>query len=299
MRVLVTGGSGFIGKKLVQQLISNGFKVLAIGRSIPTGKDLVNLHTEQADLSQPKSYIKIIEDFLPELVIHLAWQDIPDFSYEKSYLNLSATITFLDFVTNMESCKKIVVAGSCWEFDNLLKECSDSEVGIPTDYFTWAKHAIRTWLELRCKEKDITYVWFRIFYVYGHGQRENALLPYLIKTFKRNQVPLIKNPFNANDFIFVDDVVRAFVLASSKDLVSGIYNLGSGYSTSIIDFSREVEQIILGSTHLTNELSNSFNRKKTLKDFWASTTKTKFNLGWEATTTLKKGIAKTYEIERI
>ena len=79
MRVLITGASGFIGFPLSNKLSELGFKVLAIGRSIP-----VNSHKSiswiKSDLNSVETYQDKISAFKPEVLIHLAWQDIPDFS---------------------------------------------------------------------------------------------------------------------------------------------------------------------------------------------------------------------------
>ena len=88
MRVVITGASGFIGRPLSLKLADLGYEVLAISRVVPTWSEKSKIFWLEADLSSPLSYQKKIKSFRPEVVIHLAWQDIPDFSFEKSVIQL-------------------------------------------------------------------------------------------------------------------------------------------------------------------------------------------------------------------
>ena len=88
--------------------------------------DLVNVTWHRADLAYPNQYREKIEQFAPEAVVCLSWQDIPDFSLKKSIDNLEITITLLDFVTNLKSCKSISV-GSCLEYGKVKGSCQESE----------------------------------------------------------------------------------------------------------------------------------------------------------------------------
>ena len=76
--------SGFIGKPIVNKLLMKGCEVLAIGREIPSQQKLDSLHWLKANFSSPETYQTEINAFKPEVLIHLAWQDIPDYSLEKS-----------------------------------------------------------------------------------------------------------------------------------------------------------------------------------------------------------------------
>ena len=176
MRILITGGSGFIGKPLIKKLLELDHQLLVLSRQKKFNFSHYNLRVVYGDLNNPKSYQSVVINFLPEIIIHLAWQDIPDYSLKKSLINHQQSLNLLNFLTGLESCKKIVVSGSCWEFNQLKGECSENHVGEPYNGFTWAKHSIRSWLKVRCREKNIPYVWFRIFYAFGPGQREASII---------------------------------------------------------------------------------------------------------------------------
>ena len=293
--VLVVGGSGFIGFPLVKKLSSAGYNVMALSRQ------KIENHSEefqsaswiQSDLSLPKTYRDDVKKFRPEIVIYLAWQDIPDFSFDKSLLNLKQSLEILNFVLNFESCKKIIVSGSCFEINQLKGKCLEINEGEEKDHFTWAKLSLYSWLKMRCSNKKIHFAWMRIFYVYGPGQRKESLIPSILTSLKKGQLPDIRSPGNANDFVYVDDVADGFLKAVSINFPSGIYNLGSGSSTSILDVCLIAEQIVLGEDSLSLELKLKTKSIGGEVDFWADIQNSKEILDWQPTTSLNEGIKKT------
>jgi nucleoside-diphosphate-sugar epimerase len=293
-RIVITGASGFIGSQLVERLSRLKCEVLAICRTKPNDKSTSPVSWLQADLSLPSTYEDRVRSFCPEVIIHLAWQDIPDFSFEKSVANHDQSLKFLSFVTGLESCKKVLVSGSCWEFDKSKGECLESDIGMPKDHFTWAKHSVRSWLEMECLQKRISLGWFRIFYVYGPRQRASSLIPSILTHLKNGELPSIKTSNNANDYIFVDDVVDAFANATNKEFPSGVYNLGTGISTSVLEVCRHAEQIVYGSDRLTRQLEEESQSSEPVVDFWAGLEMTQKQLGWKPKTSLVDGITQTW-----
>ena len=235
MRILITGSSGFIGQNLIKYLKNTNFKVLAIyNKNKPKLYKSKNINFYKHDIKNFKK-ISFIKQFRPNIVIHLVWKDIPDFTFKKSFENLTQSINFLDCVLNINSCKKIIVTGSSYE-KNIDKN---------NYYFVWAKNSLREWLTYRCKEKKIDFGWLRIFYVFGPGQRKKSLINYLCNSLKNNKKPIINNPFVFNDYIYIDDVIKAISRLMNKKLNHDIYDIGSGNLVSVWKICSFVEKIIL------------------------------------------------------
>lgn len=291
-RVLITGATGFIGRALTKYLLDSSCHVLAITRKAPIESGAVQWL--EADLSSPLSYRDGVAEFAPQVVIHLAWQGIPDYSFDTSLANLNQSLSLLSYVTGLESCKKVLVSGSCWEYANARGMCPESDISQAQNDFTWAKHAVRAWLEAYCGKNNVSYAWFRIFYVYGPGQRPGALLPSILSGLKQGQLPDIRTPCDANDYIYIDDVVEAFRLAVHHPFKSGIYNLGSGESTQVLDVCRIAEHVVFGSTRLTEGLDENAPEKEASIDFWAGLENVKTNLGWLPKTSMADGISQTW-----
>ena len=295
LKVLISGASGFIGLPLVEKLSESGCEVMALSRTCIETKTTSTVQWLKADLSLPESYREEVKAFSPEIVVHLSWQDIPDFSLKKSQDNLNQSLEFLSFVSEIESCKKIIAAGTCLEYNKDHGKCLESELGTAKDHFTWAKHALYSWLSMTCKQKDIQLLWMRIFYVYGPRQRLESLIPTILNNLKEGRLPELRTPKNANDFIYIDDVVDAFIKAILVNNNSMIYNLGSCISTPVLEVCRISERLILGSDILTKQLESSSKDTECDVDFWADYTLSKKYLGWKPNTTLEDGIKKTLQ----
>jgi len=295
LKIVITGASGFIGNPLAVSLSEAGHDVLAISREIQNNDNYSSLTWLKADLSSPFTYKNTIKVFSPEVVIHLAWQDIPDFSPEKSQLNLIQSLDFISFIVSIKSCKKLLIPGSCWEYPNPKGECNEADLTSSLNSFTRAKDSLRVKVELMCKNTSISLAWFRVFYVYGPNQRAESLIPLILTSLMRGFLPDISTPQNSNDFIYIDDVVEAFIAAIDIKFESGIYNLGTGSSSSVIDICRYSEKIVLNSSALTESLSQKSQAKSEDINFWASILATKNTFGWSPKTELFNGILKTWE----
>ena len=292
MRVLITGATGFIGLPLTLRLVEQGHKILALSRKpFKLNKSVSWLNS---DLSLPLTYQEEINSFKPEVLIHLAWQDIPNFSFEKSKNNLNNSLNFLSFIIGLGSCKKIIVSGSCFELNKLHGECLESEAGKPRDNFTWAKHSLRMWLEIECKKESIHLGWMRIFYVYGPRQRTQSLVPSILTNLQNGKLPHISTPKNCNDFVFIEDVIDAFSNATLSQYPSGIYNLGSGVSTSILEVCRIAEKIVTGKDILSQRLNEDLVDTSKSIDFWANYQRAEKHLNWQPATGIEEGIKKTW-----
>jgi nucleoside-diphosphate-sugar epimerase len=300
MKILVTGGSGFIGGPVLMSLIENFnlVEILNLTRSSlkSTTKQIENY---KCDLSNAQTYINKVIEFEPEVVIHLAWEGIPDFSLEMSTKNILSSISFIEIVTKVQSCKKIIVTGSCFEYNNKFGICNELDGITPKDYFTFAKKTILSFLEFECNRKNIIYSWARLFYVYGPNQRKESLIPTLIETLKSNKSPDLRTPKNANDFIHVNDVADGIIKMISNNIESGIYNLGSGNSTPVTEISKFVELALSGKELLTNELIEKTIKSEKTVDFKADIQKSVNMLNWRTKIRLSEGINSVINNNRI
>ena len=123
VRILLTGASGFLGRALLHQLLKENHQILAIARN-PLLVEYPSVYWKSADLNQPTTYQEQLSEFSPEALIHLAWQDIPNFSLSTSLLNLQHSLSLFRTVLELGNCQKILVAGSCWELNKQQENAS-------------------------------------------------------------------------------------------------------------------------------------------------------------------------------
>ena len=163
--------------------------------------------------------------------------------------------------------------------------CKESDKTNSKTYFTKAKLSIRSYIEKECKIKNINFLWFRLFYVFGPYQRKGSLIPFVIKQITKNKSLEKINLKNQNDFIYVNDCCKIIYNSIRKKMPSGIYNIGSGNLTSVY----EIVSILL-----------KFFKKKKLKclnkfnnSVFASTSKLKRYIKYKNKTKIDNDVIKT------
>ena len=236
MKILITGATGFIGRHVVGQIQASGHDILAF--TLENDADKIGAKSIRrlcGDMGDMESIKPEIKSFDPEIVIHLAWQGIPDYSEVISRINLNNSIQLLDFIMEETNCKKIIVSGSCFEYGKNKGICRESDPVQIKSFFSWAKYSLYRYLLLKCGQKKVKLIWFRIFYVYGPGQRGGSLVPTLVRALKDGKTPDIRSPLNKNDFVYIEDVARGVQLAVDIEVETGIYNLGCAISRSVYD----------------------------------------------------------------
>jgi UDP-glucose 4-epimerase len=295
MRVLITGSSGFLGGHVTERIADKGCDVLALKRedlepSLEADRVAV-LCGDLADLDSLKSGIAAFD---PEVVVHLAWEGIPDFSERVSRINLFNSMQLFDFVAEETGCRRVVAAGSCLEYGREAGACVESDAVELRSYFAWAKYSLYRYLALKCDQGNLDLIWFRIFYAYGPGQRSGSLIPTLAEALRQGRTPDIRSPSSKNDFVYVEDIAEAFSQAIEVRACSGVYNLGSGTATSVHKVCRTTEECILGEGTISDALLRD-REQQGIMSFWASTDKLAKAFGWSPKTTLEEGIGRYVE----
>tara|TARA_B100000925_G_C22002926_1_gene472186 strand:- start:1464 stop:2363 length:900 start_codon:yes stop_codon:yes gene_type:complete len=299
MKILITGASGFIGSSFLKKLVRTDIKVLCISRTRPLCIDKnKNFSWLEGDINNLDKIEDKIIAFKPTVVFHLIWEGIPVFNSVNSMKNLFNSIKLFEIIFKSNSCKKIIVPGSCFEYSKKFGSCEESEKLSPSDYFTWAKLSLYEYLKIQSIEREISFAWFRLFYVYGPLQRAGSLIPTLIESINNNKCPDLRTPKNLNDFVYVDEVTELFLLTLNKDFSSGIYNVGSGQSSSVTDICSIIEDNIRSNNLLTDELKSKSENSEVEVNFYASTKKTTENFGWRNATSIEDGIKKVIDASR-
>jgi len=300
MKILVTGATGFLGRHILDALSLQSGEILAISRS-PTENfgRWPQVRWLRADLGNVGTYARQVKAFKPEIVIHLAWDGIPDYSEAVSRRNIELSLSFLGFIDKCISFRRLIVSGSCMECTADQVTDVPVHVGKPDNYFVLAKEQIRAYAAEICTKKEKELVWFRVFYVYGEGQRRGALMPTIVDALRRGDPLPISKPYNRNDFIYVKDVANAFAKASYiEEQVTGIFDLGSGILHRVIDVCGVVESELSGGrVEQTSKLIQEFSRARiwteagqAAVEWRADPAPTGLKLAWREKWTLQQGV---------
>lgn len=282
MRVFVTGGSGFLGSQLIQNLESH--EVLVLSRHPPKKEVGANCKWLQGEIACPGEWEADLVQFDPHVCVHLAWEGLPSYTKKTSKRNVELSRLLIQTLKKTET-KRLVVAGSCWEYGDLVGQLDEASTLAPESYFAKAKIETHHEFEKYSDSAGVSLVWARIFFSYGSGQRRSSLLPLVFDALKREEVPEIRSPEVFQDFIHTSDIASALSSLIAANRIEGVFNIGSGTITSVSEFVNIVAASCGSSFRL--ELP------KSLYGFWASIEKIKLSTGWIPKVSLEQGILKT------
>jgi dTDP-6-deoxy-L-talose 4-dehydrogenase (NAD+) len=237
MRILVTGGGGFIGRSFIRQAVEAGHQLALLARSrsaAPAGQMVI-----KGDLRSDLR--SVVREFAPEACVHLAWTTTPGkylTSEENSVLE-QATLMFARRLYE-SGVPHFVAAGTCLEYESaetaLAEDAPASRHPVP---YTAAKLSVRRHLEENFPSSF--WSWLRVFYPYGPGDNPGRLPGQLLRSCQTGIPVELKRPFDVVDYIHVDDVAAAFLLAVERKL-SGDYNVAGGTPVVLGEFASRLAQ---------------------------------------------------------
>tara|TARA_B100000787_G_scaffold167430_1_gene154198 strand:- start:4723 stop:5616 length:894 start_codon:yes stop_codon:yes gene_type:complete len=243
-KILITGATGFIGKEILTQIKGKNISAICLYRNKKNNIKNKNITWIKSSLTLSKKSLKIISTFAPEVVFHLAWDKIPNFNRKNCFQNFWLTSRFLSVISKIDSVKKIIISGSCFEYYSKSGKKKENAKLNFVDNFPSTKNILYKLALFLCKKKGIKLAWFRIFYAYGKHQRKDSLIPYMIKSIKNKKNIYINNPNLKLDYINIEDIAKFFLKTLSINFNSGVFNLGSGKSYTPITILKKISYIL-------------------------------------------------------
>jgi len=256
--ILVTGSNGFIGKNLITFLIETGHRVV---RFESYGDNIIN----------PSIWEKIPK---VDLVFHLAaktsildsWTNI--FNYIEN--NSLASINVLEYCKKNKS--KIIYLSSYLYGKTIDFPISENAIIDVTNPYALSKKIAEEICLFYNSIYNIDIAIVRPFNVYGCGQNESFLIPSIIKQVQYSESIIVRDLTPRRDYIYISDFINALVRFLEVDSISGIYNLGSGISYSVMDVISIIQKIYGTQKPIINSVACIFKIKNKLQ--WEP----KFNL---------------------
>ncbi|WP_130861659.1 NAD-dependent epimerase/dehydratase family protein [Bacilliculturomica massiliensis] len=287
-KVLLTGGTGFIGQHCIPVLLESGFDVYASYRKTIPERYTRNVKWIKADLLHGMNNIeetmgKVGIDYL----LHLAW-DLTPGEYQNSGNNLKWLKASLDLIEVFIKYggKRIVTAGTCFEYDfsdGILKE--DITPLMPDTLYGECKAAMYNVTKHFCSIQGISYAHGRVFYLFGPGENKKRVVPYVITELAQGHKPRCGSGVQRLDYLYVKDVAKAFVALLDTN-IQGAVNIGSGEVFSLRSFLDKI-QMEMGFEDMI-EFADPVCGD--IKQIVANSARLRNEVGWKADYSIQSGV---------
>ena len=299
MRVLITGGAGFIGSHLVNRLVEDGYKVTVADDLSRGTLENVNVKAdfEKIDVTS-KSFLKLVIKFKPDAIFHFAaqsdiGQSLKDPQKDIS-INFLATQTLLDQAKVLK-IKKIIFASSAAVYAESKKmPIKEEDLKEPISLYGVSKLCSEYLLRNYHKIHGLPYASLRFANVYGSRQDMSAeggvIAIFINKILKNSQATIFGDGTQTRDFTYVSDVVDACLLSLSYK-VAGEFNIGTATETSI----RGLYERLLKLSGAQDNIK--FEKRKFLEVGRNSLFSEKFkkSTGWKPKVSIREGLKKTFD----
>ena len=290
MKILITGGAGFIGNHLVDALLRKKHKVIVISHDKKQNKQK-GVKFYQANICSSKIDL-IFKKELPDIVYHLA-AILP--TKNTSLLmktNIMGSVNILEMAQKYK-IKKIIFASSAAVYGNpqtsVIKENHPTD---PLSIYGLSKLTVEKLFKIYCNLYKIPYIIIRYGNIYGPGQktfRPGSVIVNFIYKILHNQIPEINgNGKQLRDYIYIDDLIDAS-LKIIKIKKVGVYNVGSGVGISLNDIISKINKILNKNIKPKYNLSAKSGVAKSILDI----KKIKKELRWKPKVQLETGLKNT------
>lgn len=297
-KILVTGGTGFIGGHLVRELVKQGSEIAVISRQDIEHTPIRDLKIEfyKHDLTDRSETERTINRFKPTIITHLAAHINLDRDYNLIDAiiedNFLSTLNIYRSCMGLENLKCIISSGTVEEYGQNQAPFIETQRELPVSPYSFSKTCITHLSSYFSRIHSLPIVTVRPFLTYGENQT-NQLVPFVIRKCLNNETINTTKGEQTRDFIYVKDVVDALItiMKNPEKVVGEILNICTGKETSIKDV------VLLIKKYTDSESKINFGaleyRKGENMHFFGSNQKISALLGWKPKYSLEQGIKNT------
>jgi nucleoside-diphosphate-sugar epimerase len=286
LNVLVTGANGFFGRHLIERLSEHSARVQAVSRRVPSFSQGVKW--VQGDLTSGDWVHELIRSTKPDVVYHLASASLggqeSEFVLPTFENDLRSTINTL-LAAKACGCSRVVLVASLEE-----PVCDGRPIIVSSPYA--AAKAASTYYGLMFHQLyRVPVIMLRVFMTYGPGQKAYKVIPFTILSLLKRQPPRLSSGVRLVDWVFVKDVITAFITAAvSPEAVGTVIDIGSGRLVKVCEVVEQIHKLIPGSpVPLIGALPDRVMETVRCADTEAAMR----ILDWKATTPLRAGLSAT------
>jgi UDP-glucose 4-epimerase len=301
MKVLVTGGAGFIGSSLVDSLLDKGHEVVVVDNLTSNDGGYLNNRSRfwYCDITDSNMLCKVFKIEKPEVVYHLAAQtmlrrSIEDPVYDGN-INIIGTINVLE-ACRLNNVRRIIYTstGGARVGEPEYLPVDEKHPLRPVSPYGISKHSAEHYVEAYGELYGFDYMIFCFGNVYGprDSPQTKRLVPLFLDMIKRNETPIIFGDGDqTRDFIYVMDIVDFLVKCIDRKSEKKLFHLANGKQISI----NEVYSVMKKVTGFDKDAGKVAGIKGEVRDIVLDIRLARDELGWNPSTDLEDGLRKTWE----
>jgi UDP-glucose 4-epimerase len=298
LKVAILGAGGFIGRNLAKKLIVDGHDVVSFVREIKP-QDRGDLGREIAfDFSDLANISESLNSF--DTVFHLVSSTNPSKSASSSKFdaqeNLMASLDLMEILKGNPATRLVFVSsgGAVYGVPESVP-ISEQHSTNPVSFYGVSKLAIEKYLYAYSVSNRLNYVVMRLSNPFGPGQvntKGQGLIPTIVESALLNKpLTVWGNGSNLRDYLYIDDAVEGLSLAMSHGAKGSLFNLGSGFGTSVLELVAHIEEITGKKIALEFKAQRPFDVPSNVLDVSLA----KSELAWVTKTELRHGLEKTVQ----
>jgi UDP-glucose 4-epimerase len=298
MKVLVTGGAGFVGSYVVRELVAGGSDISVILRNPDAAWRLsgvlADLRVVRADLADREAVARALGELRPDAVVHLAWDGVLGSARNDlaQVRNVGLSLMVAEEAARAGAGAWIGL-GSQAEYGPCPDRVDETAPTRPTTLYGAAKLAVCIAAERVAALAGMRFAWLRLFSSYGPKDNPAWMIPYLMLSLLRSERPRLTGGEQLWDYVYVEDVARAIAAVTLSSDASNVFNLGSGQVASIRSIAEQIRDRI--DPKLPLDFGAIPYRPDQVMHLEADVRRLRRATGWRPQTTLDTGLARTLE----
>ncbi len=296
--ILVLGAAGFVGANLFRMLRAQRDDVFAVVRNTQAWRlaDVPQDALIEVDITNNIATQNLINTIDPQTVFNCtaygaySFEEKVDLIY---HTNFNAIVSFVEKLA-VRSFAAFIHAGSSSEYGLNCTAPHESAFLQPNSHYAVSKASLAQYIHYVGVIRQLPIVNLRLYSVYGPLEDTSRLIPQLLAKAATGSYPPLVNPDISRDFVYVDDVCRAFIDAAARmnpAMYGQSYNIGAGAPTTIRDLASMVKDQFAVPNE--PEFGSMPPRKWDLTAWYADAQRAHHDFGWRATTPLSDGLAHT------
>jgi nucleoside-diphosphate-sugar epimerase/glycosyltransferase involved in cell wall biosynthesis len=298
--ILVLGAGGFVGANLLRRLLGSREDVFGVVRSLPAWRldGIDRRHILETDLIDLAATRNMVTSLHPSTIFNCvaygaySFETDHDLIYRTNFLGL---VQLVELLAETEF-SALVHAGSSSEYGTKSAGPLEEESPEPNSHYAVSKAAASNYISYAGKIRRLPVVNLRLYSVYGPLEDISRLIPNLVARGLKGAFPPLVDPTTSRDFVYVDDVCDAFILAAARltpDICGEAFNIGAGRRTTISELAKIAADVF--AIDAEPNFGSMAGRSWDLPDWYAEPKKADRLLNWTAKTDLATGLKLTSE----